>query len=37
VDDERFDPGLLDEEDPFEVDTPAAPWGLSPVPPDRPL
>jgi len=21
VDDERFDPGLLDEEDPFEVDT----------------
>jgi hypothetical protein len=24
VDDERFDPGLLDEEDPFEIDTQAA-------------
>lgn len=24
MDDERFDPGLLDEEDPFEVDTQAA-------------
>jgi hypothetical protein len=24
VDDEQFDPGLLDEEDPFEIDTQAA-------------
>jgi hypothetical protein len=35
VDDERFDLSMLDEEDPFEIDTQAAHLFKHPVPGDR--